>query len=359
MFLVGAENTNWKEEWKMKKFYLLFTVMVLMVLAACGNGESTSESEASESEGQETVEVENQFTISDESSDGEEASEEVSETVEVPVNPEKVAVFDYGALSTIHELGEADSVVGLPKGQSASTLPDELEAFQGDEYANLGTLKDPDFEKIAELQPEVIMISGRQATSAMIDEFEKAAPDAQVLYVAPSNENYFEEVKHYTQMIGDIYDKSSEAESLNADLDSKIEEVKQKVADTDETMLFVMANEGELSAHGPGGRYGFLFEDLGFEPVDEEISTTRHGQAISYEYINDRNPGIILALDRGSAIGGESSSSTVLDNNVIQDVDAIKNDRVVDLDAKLWYLASGGAMTTIGQLEEIEQALEQ
>lgn len=348
----------------MKKFYLLFTVMVLMVLAACGNTESASEgaeseSEASETEGSETVEVENQFTISDESSEGEEASEEVSETVEVPVNPERVAVFDYGALSTIHELGESDSVVGLPKGQSSSTLPDELEEFQGDEYANLGTLKDPDFEKIAELQPEVIMISGRQATSAIIDEFEKAAPDAQILYVAPSNENYFEEVRHYTQMLGDIYSKSSEAESLIADFDSKIEEVKQKVADTDETMLFVMANEGELSAHGPGGRYGFLFDDLGFEPVDEEISTTRHGQAISYEYINDRNPGIILALDRGSAIGGESSSSTVLDNNVIQDVDAIKNDRIVDLDAKLWYLASGGVMTTIGQLEEIEQALEQ
>lgn len=333
--------------------------MMIMILAACSSTEETSEDTAAGAEEKETVAVENNFAISGESADGEETSEEVSETVEVPVNPEKVAVFDYGALSTIHALGEAESVVGLPKGDGGSTLPEQLEEYKGDAYANLGSLKDPDFEKIAELQPEIIMISGRQANSTIISEFEKAAPDAQVLYVAPSTDNYFEEVRHYTQMLGKIYNKSDEAEALIADLDSKIEEVKQKAADFDETLLFVMANEGELSAHGPGGRYGYLYDELGFAPVDEEISTTRHGQAISYEYINDRNPGIILALDRGSAIGGQSASSSVLDNDVLQDVDAIKNDRVVDLDAKLWYLASGGVVTTVGQLEEIEQALEQ
>ncbi|MFC3420288.1 siderophore ABC transporter substrate-binding protein [Salinicoccus hispanicus] len=343
----------------MKKFYLLIAVMMIMVIAACGNTEETTESTEAEAGETGTVSVENNFMVSSEASDGEESEETVSETIEVPLNPEKVAVFDYGALSTIKELGEAESVVGLPKGDGGSTLPEELDEFRGDDYENLGGLKDPDFEKIAELQPDLIMISGRQATDTIIDEFGKAAPDAQVLFVGPSSDNYFEEIRHYTQMIGDIFDKSDEAEALIGEFDDKIEEVKQKAENTEETLLFVMANEGELSAHGPGGRYSFLYDELGFKTVDEEISTTRHGQAISYEYINDRNPGIILALDRGSAIGGESASSTVLDNNVIQDVDAIKNDRVIDLNAQLWYLASGGIVTTIGQLEEVEQALEQ
>ncbi|GAB3065912.1 siderophore ABC transporter substrate-binding protein [Salinicoccus sesuvii] len=343
----------------MKKFYLLIAVMMVMVIAACSNTEETAESTEAEAEENETVSVENNFMVSNETSDGEESEEEVSETIEVPLNPEKVAVFDYGALSTIQELGEAESVVGLPKGDGGSTLPEELDEFLGEEYENLGGLKDPDFEKIAEVQPDLIMISGRQATDTIIEEFGKAAPDAQVLYVGPSNENYFEEVKHYTQVIGDIFDKSDEAETLIADFDNKIEEVKQMAENTDDTLLFVMANEGELSAHGPGGRYSFIYDELGFTPVDGDIATSRHGQAISYEYINDRNPGIILALDRGSAIGGESASSTVLDNNVIKDVDAIKNDRVVDLNAQLWYLAGGGVVTTIEQLEEIEQAIGQ
>lgn len=360
MFLVGAENTLEERGKEMKKFYLLIAVMMVMVIAACSNTEETAEeSTEAGAEEAETVSVENNFMVSSEASEGEESEEEVSETIEVPVNPEKVAVFDYGALSTIQALGEAESVVGLPKGDGGSTLPEELDEFGGEEYENLGGLKDPDFEKIAELQPDLILISGRQATDTVINEFGKAAPDAQVLYVGPSSENYFEEIRHYTQVIGDIFDKSDESEALIADFDNKIEEVKQMAEDTDDTLLFVMANEGELSAHGPGGRYAFLYDELGFTPVDDEVVTNGHGKAISYEYINDRNPGIILALDRGSAIGGESASSTVLDNNVIKDVDAIKNDRIVDLNAQLWYLASGGVVTTIDQLEEIEQALEQ
>ncbi|GAA3734001.1 siderophore ABC transporter substrate-binding protein [Salinicoccus jeotgali] len=345
----------------MKKFYLLLAIMMIMILAACGNTEGTSEEEAAEgsSSDKETVEVKNNYMISDESSDDEEASEEVSETVEVTKNPESVAVFDYGALSTIDELGEADSVAGLPKGEGTSTIPDQLDKFSDDKYENLGTLKDPNFEKIAELQPEVILISVRQATSQMVSEFEKAAPDAKILYVSPSSENYFDDIRHYTEMLGKIYDKSSEAEALIEDFDAKIEEVKEKAENADKSMMFVMANEGELSVFGPGGRYGFLYDNLGIKPSDDEIADKGHGQAISYEYINDKNPGIILALDRGSAIGGESSSGSVLDNSVMQNVDAIENDKVVELDAKLWYLASGGVMTTIGQLEEVEQALEQ
>ena len=73
--------------------------------------------------------------------------------------PEKIVVFDYGFLDTLDALG-VEGIVGLAKD---STLPAHLEKYSADEYANVGTLKEPLLEDIAELDPDVIFISGRQA----------------------------------------------------------------------------------------------------------------------------------------------------------------------------------------------------
>ena len=70
--------------------------------------------------------------------------------------PEKIVVFDYGFLDTLDALG-VEGVVGLPKD---STLPEQLSEYADDEYASVGTLKEPLLEDIAELQPDVIFISG-------------------------------------------------------------------------------------------------------------------------------------------------------------------------------------------------------
>lgn len=111
--------------------------------------------------------------------------------------------------------------------------------------------------------------------------------------------------------------------------------------------MYLLVNEGELSTYGPGARFGSLiFDVLGVTPVDKDIKASSHGQPVSYEYINEKNPGIIYAMDRGQAIGGKSTAKKALSNDVIKDVDAVKNNKVVNVDAQLWYLASGGVRTT-------------
>ncbi len=54
-------------------------------------------------------------------------------------------------------------------------------------------------------------------------------------------------------------------------------------------------------------------------------------------------------MDRGEVVGGESTAKKVLSNNVIKDVKAVKNDKVYQLDPKLWYFASGSTTTTMKQ----------
>ena len=57
-------------------------------------------------------------------------------------NPEKVVVFDFGMLDTLDELGV--EVAGLPQ----ANVPAYLSKYEDAKYANVGSLKEPDFEAI-------------------------------------------------------------------------------------------------------------------------------------------------------------------------------------------------------------------
>lgn len=346
-----------------KRFYMMIAIVSVLTIAACGNtGESAEEEESSNEEGgsQETVTYENDFEISaPEGSEGE--SEEVQETKEIPKNP-TVAIFDLGVATTMTELGLEEYVAGLPKGEGNSALSEQLSAFESDEYANLGGLKEPDYEAVAELQPEVIMLHGRQSTSDIVEELEAAAPDAEIIHVAADNNNYFEDIKSMTTFLGELYEVEGKAEELTAELDNRLEEVNSQVSDLDESMLFVQTNGGDISFHGQGGRYGFLYEDFGFTSAgeqDEEETTDNHGNQISYEFIAETNPGLILMMDRGAAVSSDDSTSAdILSNDVTSNADAIENNNVYELDPAVWYLNAGGYGSAMAQLNEVEEAVQ-
>ncbi|TDM11983.1 ferrated catecholamine ABC transporter substrate-binding lipoprotein SstD [Macrococcus lamae] len=339
----------------MKRLSLvLLTLVVILTLAACGGQSAEKDKTSTEGASTETVKIKSSYQVMGEKEDGSDAKE-VTETVEVPKNTKKVAVFDYGTLSTLQEFGVEDSVVGLPKGEGNRSLPEFLAGFKEDKYTNLGTLKEANFEKLAETNPDVIIISARQASSKVLDEMKKAAPNAKILYMGTDAEDYIGSVKENTANLGKIFDKENQAEELVKALDDKIVEVKKLTAASDKKGLFVLANEGELSVFGKGGRFGFIHDVLGVKEADADIKAEGHGQVINFEYLNDKNPDIIFAMDRGVAVGGKSSSKQALTNDVIKDVNAVKEDNIVELDPYLWYFSGGGVKTTVQQIEEIEK----
>ncbi|MGJ5709633.1 ferrated catecholamine ABC transporter substrate-binding lipoprotein SstD [Staphylococcus equorum] len=347
----------------MKKLSLLLVVGLMFLLVACSNGgsEDKKSSDAkSESEGSnKTVKVENNYKASGEKRDGSDAKT-VKETVEVPTNPEKAVVFDYGTLDTLKELGLEDKVKALPKGEGAKSLPDFLSDFKDEKYLNTGSLKEVNFDKVAEAKPDVIYISGRTANQKNLDEFKKAAPDAKVVYVGAEDKDQVNSMKKNTETLGKIYQKEDEAKSLTKKLDDKIAGIKEKTKDLkDEKALFLLVNEGELSTYGAGERFGaMIFDTMGFTAADENIKSSKHGQNVTNEYIAEKNPNIIFAMDRGQAIAGKSTAEQALGNDVIKNVNAIKEDKVYELDPKLWYFASGSTTTSIKQIEEVEKAIE-
>ena len=129
---------------------------------------------------------------------------------EVPVGPQKIVSFDYGALDTLAALGLESKVAGLPK----SNLPEILKSFGDDKFIDAGNLFEPNFEKLYELKPDLIIVSGRAA--AKIEELRKIAP---TIFLEPKNEDYYNTFKANVELLGKILQKENIAKEKLAEVD--------------------------------------------------------------------------------------------------------------------------------------------
>ncbi|WP_400245131.1 siderophore ABC transporter substrate-binding protein [Niallia sp. JL1B1071] len=314
-----------------KKLSLLLLTFVLAVLAACGNTEKSNTEANSSKDSEKPAEIK--------------VIHELGEDT-VPVNPKKVVVFDFGVLDTLDELGI--EVAGVPQ----ANIPPYLSKYEDSKYANVGSLKEPDFEAISELAPDVIFISGRQ--SEAYEELKKIAP---TVYVGVDTTDYMNSFKHNMNLIGDIFDKKQEVTDELAKIDEDIATINEKAKTIDGKSLIVLVNDGSLSAYGKNSRFGIIHDVFGLAPADEKIEASTHGQKVTFEYLAEKNPAYLFVIDRGAVVGGESSGEKTLDNKLVNGIDAAKNDHIINLDPSYWYLSGGGLLSTSEMVKEISEAI--
>lgn len=315
----------------MKRLALSVLLMATLGLAACGN---TGNSSTVSTQTRNTTE---QTTVSIKDSNG--------DRVEVQRNPQKVVVFDNGSLDTLDALGVGDRVIGA----ATKNLPSYLDKYKDVESA--GGIKEPDLEKINQLQPDLIIISGRQS-----DYKEELAKIAPTLYLAVNTKEPWESVQQNVNVLAEIFGKEDKAKEELATLTKEIEKTKEKACKLEQTALVTLVNEGQLSAYGSGSRFGLVHDVFGFKQADDQIEASTHGQSVSYEYILEKNPGILFVVDRTKAIGGDDSKDNVSANELVAQTDAGKNDQVIYLQPDVWYLSGGGLESMKLMVEDVNQA---
>jgi len=320
----------------MKKLSITLLLAALMiVLAACGTKDKDSEkasgSDANNNNATETISVEHELS---------------NKPVEVPKNPKKVVVFDFGTLDTLDELGV--EVAGLPR----TNVPGYLSKYDDDKYVNLGSLKEPDFEAIHAMKPDLIIISGRQAD--MYDQFSEIAP---TIYVGIDTAHYVDSFKHNAELMGQIFGKEEEVKNELADIDERIAAIREKTSSDNDKALIVLANEGKVSAYGPSSRFGLIHDVMGYKAADEKIEVSTHGQNITFEYVVEKNPDVLFVIDRDAAIGNGASAKDSIENDLVKKTDAYKNNKIIYLNGEYWYLSGGGLMSMKEMIKEVEAAL--
>lgn len=266
--------------------------------------------------------------------------------VEVPVNPETVVTFDYGALDVLGNMGI--EVAGLPK----QGLPNYFSQYKDDKYINLGGLKEPDFESVSAADPDLIIISGRQED--MYDKFAEIAP---TILLDIDGNKCMEDFARNTTALGTIFDKQNLVDEKLATIQAEIDEINKTVTENNLTAGTIMVNEGNISAYGAESRFGIIYNNLGFLNMDDNKETATHGSQISFEYLVEKNPEYLFVVDRGAATGQEGTAKSVLANELVKATDAYKNDKIIYLDSVSWYTIAGGFDSTQRMIDDIANAI--
>ncbi|GAA1057784.1 iron ABC transporter substrate-binding protein [Agromyces luteolus] len=267
------------------------------------------------------------------------------ETV-VPANPETVIVFDIASLDTLDALGV--EVAGVPK----DNLPDYLDAYADDDVLNAGTLFEPDYEAVNAAAPDLIIVANRSAEA--LPELSKIAP---TIDLSLDWTDYLTSFEENVETLGEIFAKEDEAAEALAEIDDKIAEAQDATADAG-TGLIVLTSGGEITAFGPGSRFGWLHDELGLAPVIEDVEAATHGDPVSNEFILEANPDWLFVVDRDAAIGeGGAAAEQVLDNEVVAGTTAWSEDQVVYLDAQAWYVVMSGLTAVNTMVDEVIEGL--
>lgn len=314
----------------MKKVLMLFMVAALtMALAACGSDEKKTG--ASGNGGEST-------------GDKLKITHELGET-EISKNPQKVVVFDFGILDSMDKLGV--EVTGVPQ----QNIPPYMSKYNDSKYENVGSLKEPDFEKINKLSPDLIIISGRQR-----DAYKELSEIAPTIYLGVDTSKYMDSFKDNMNKLGQIFGKETQVEEEIAAIDKDIKALNDKVKATGKNALIILANEGKISAYGPGSRFGILHDVFGFTAVDPGIEVSTHGKDISSEYIVEKNPDYLFVVDRGAVVatGEDSGAKDVVENELVKTTNAFKDGNIVYLDPNYWYLSGGGLTSVAEMVKEVD-----
>ncbi|ARD42670.1 iron ABC transporter substrate-binding protein [Actinomyces gaoshouyii] len=251
-------------------------------------------------------------------------------TVTVALPPATVVSTDNRTFEVLADWGVA--LAAVPK----KIIPSTITAYSGDGVVDLGNHREPDFDALIAAAPDLIIIG--QRFTQHYDRIVQDNPEAAIIDLEPREGQPIDaELGREVTALGQIFNKTVEADKLIADLGSAIERAKGAYNASHKVMA-VNVSGGNIGyvAPGKGRTWGPLFDLLGLTPaLQVEGSTDDHqGDDISVEAIAEANPDWILVLDRDAAIKANDPSyipakDVIAGNAALQGVTAVSKGQIV------------------------------
>ncbi len=270
--------------------------------------------------------------------------------LEVPYDPQRIAILDMPSLDILDRLGLGDRVVG-----SATTTLEYLQAYvPGDTIANLGTIKEADLEAVMACEPDVIFIGGR--LSASYDALSEIAP---VVFLSTDTEiGVVESVRNNATTIASMFGLEAQVDELMAGFDARIEALAAFAEG--KNAIVGLCTSGSFNILGSDGRCSIISVEIGFDNLGDGDVTATHGNESSFELVVELDPDYMFVLDRDAAIGtdGAQLAKEIVENELVMDTDVYKDGHIVYLaNPTVWYTAEGGITALDIMLGDLEGAL--
>ena len=266
-------------------------------------------------------------------------------TTKVSKNPKKIVVFDYAILETLDAL-EID-VIGIPK----ANVPSHLSKYTAKEIYDVGTLFEPNFELLYSLEPDLIIIGGRQ--KSLYAQFQEVGP---TIYIGFDNANFFDSFENNLILLSKIFTNENRFENYLQEVKAEIEEVNKIASNSNLNAIVLMVSGSTVSALGIGSRYDVVYSDFGVKVADPNLEISTHGVEVTFEYIYELNPDIIFVIDRDLITEKSESAKKLLNNAFVNKTKAAKNNRIIYLSPNQWYLTTGGYYSIKVMINEVKSA---
>ncbi|NYT65279.1 siderophore ABC transporter substrate-binding protein [Alcaligenaceae bacterium] len=253
---------------------------------------------------------------------------------QIQKQPQTVAVLGWSTLDTMAKLGiEAQ---GIP---SSALVPPMLKQYADNRFVKVGTLFEPDYEALKNLNPDLIILGRRSA-----GQYNEVAKYGPTLDLTPNPSDMLGSVVRNTEILGQIFDRQSQAKELTEKLQSSAKELQVLSADKG-TGLTLLTSGGKMSAFGIGTRFGMIHDVFGITPAITDLKVGRHGQAVSYEFLLEANPDWLFVMDRDAAIGRDGvAAQQMMNNELVKATTAGAKGQIVYLEPVSWYLLDNSGL---------------
>lgn len=279
--------------------------------------------------------------------------------MEVPFDPQRIAILDMPALDIVDALGLGDRIVG-----SAKVTIEYLTDYNPDDtdgaIMNLGTVKTADLEKVAACEPDIIFIGGR--LSSVYADLEAIAP---VVYMAVDYEKgIVESTRQNAKTIASIFGLEERVDAMFDGFQPRIDALNAVLKGRD--ILLAMYNNNAMSIMDTQSQLNILAAELGGNNLGENVGDAEkatHGEDASWETIINLNPEYIFVLDRSTATGaaeeGILGAKEVIENELIRELDCYKEGKIIYFirHANVWYTSTGGVQALDTMVSDLETAL--
>ena len=245
--------------------------------------------------------------------------------------PKRIVILDnlYGEILNPLDITPVGATTGQADSQEFSTL--FKKQYKDAKVVSVGWQGNPDLDKIAELKPDLILMTGEQED--LYEELSEIAPT--VGYQINTDENWD---YHETSLkVAEIFDKRDEMKKDLDRLDAReavfAENVKAKFGNQKLMYLRVTDNDIRYYAYG---HFGYLYDTYHFNRA-ETFNPDDMFQVIDPDKLKDINPDLLIV---------QADSQELLDNKlknspVWTSLKAVQNNKVIYADYSTYMLGFG------------------